>query len=97
MERTRYQRHSSCLRFQMFGVEAYSFLPDDQSDGRDLARYSETGHRRLHPFGDQSLVKLIQWPSTAAGPRRRSFDDVLEIVVAVFDEPAEFHGLLGTS
>ena len=81
----------------MFGVEAYSFLPDDQSDGRDLARHSETGHRRLRPFGDQSIVKIIQGTSTATGPRRRTFENVLEIVIAVFIEPTKLHWFLGTS
>src|SRR5215469_12628237 len=30
-------RHSSCLWFQMPGVEAHSFLPDDQRDGGDFS------------------------------------------------------------
>ena len=81
----------------MFGVEADSFLPDDQSNGGDLARYSETRHRRLRPFGEQSIVKLIQGPSTAADPRRRTFENVLEIVIAVFIEPTKLHWFLGTS
>jgi len=81
----------------MFGVEADSFLPDDQSNGGDLARYGETRHRRLRPFSEQSTVKLIQGASTAAGPRRRTFEDVLEIVIAVFIEPTKLHWFLGTS
>ena len=97
MERTLYQRHLSCLRFQIFGVEAHSFLPDDQSDGRNLARHSETGHRRLRPFGDQSIVKIMYGPSTATGPRRRTFENVLEIAIAVSIEPTKLHGFLGTA
>jgi hypothetical protein len=34
------ERPSSCLLFQMFGVETDSFLPNQQSDGGDLARQS---------------------------------------------------------
>jgi hypothetical protein len=45
-------RRSSCLLFQMFGVETHSFLPDDQGDRRDLARQGETRHRGLHPSSD---------------------------------------------
>src|ERR1700746_3014062 len=30
-------RHSSCLWFQMLGVEAHSSLPDDQYDGSNLS------------------------------------------------------------
>jgi len=45
-------RRSSCLLFQMFGVETDSFLPHQQSDRRDLARQSEARHRGFHPSGD---------------------------------------------
>ena len=31
------QRHSSCLWFQILGVEAYSLLPDNQYDGGNLS------------------------------------------------------------
>jgi DNA-binding XRE family transcriptional regulator len=44
-------RRSSCLLFQMFGVETHSFLPNQQSDRRDLARQGKTRHRRFHPSG----------------------------------------------
>ena len=44
-------RRSSCLLLQMFGVETNSFLPNQQSDGRDLARQGEARHRRFHPAG----------------------------------------------
>src|ERR1700676_3546941 len=40
MERIR-SRHSSCLCFQMFGVEAHSFLPNNQRDGCNLPRQSQ--------------------------------------------------------
>src|SRR5882724_5387868 len=32
-----FTQRSSCLRFQIVGVEADSFLPQDQDDGGDLA------------------------------------------------------------
>ena len=60
-------RRSSCLRFQMFGVETSSFFPNEQRDGRNLARQGEASHLRLHPFGEQCLVKILQRSGTTAG------------------------------
>src|SRR2546422_5242124 len=51
-------RRSSCLPFQVFGVETFSFLPQGQSDRRDLARQGETGHRGPHPFGEQRGLEI---------------------------------------
>ena len=45
------QRHSSCLWFQMLGVEAHPFLPYDQYDGGNLSGQSQTCHLRPHAFG----------------------------------------------
>src|ERR1700722_10743923 len=64
-------RRSSCLLFQMFGVETDSFLPNDQSDGRDLAR-----HRWLHSLGYQRGVELLERSRNGSGPRRGSLEDV---------------------
>jgi hypothetical protein len=33
-----FPKHSSCLWFQMLGVERHSFLPDDQRNRRNFAR-----------------------------------------------------------
>src|SRR5512140_2956604 len=57
-------RRSSCLLFQMFGVETRSFLPYDQSNGCNLACQGQTRHGGLHPFGNESLVELLKGPST---------------------------------
>src|SRR4029077_5845867 len=35
--KTFFTRRSSCLWFQMFSVETHSFLPNQQSDGSNLA------------------------------------------------------------
>ena len=73
-------RRSSCLRFQLFGVETFSFLPKCQSDGRNLARQGQTRHRRLHSFGQQSLDRN-RWNGPAAqlarvaAPLNRSLSD----------------------
>src|SRR5215470_17418466 len=47
MERTLSQRRSSCLLFQMIGVETYLLLPDDQ---RDRGKLSRQGQRAIVGF-----------------------------------------------
>ena len=59
--------HSSCLWFQISGVEAYSFLPDDQGDRGDFACQGQPRHLRLYSFADQSSVKLLQRPRLGSG------------------------------
>src|SRR6516165_5688240 len=76
-KRTLGPRRSSGLWFQVFAVETRSFLPDDQSDRRDPASQGETSHRRLHPLGQQTFVKLVQGPGGTAGPNRRALEDRL--------------------
>jgi hypothetical protein len=66
-ERTLCQRRSSCLLFQMFGVETYLLLPDDQGDRGNLPRQGKTRHRWLAPFGKQGFVEIVERSSTAAG------------------------------
>jgi hypothetical protein len=39
----------------MFGVETDSFLPNEQSDRRNLARQGEPRHRRFHSSGNLEL------------------------------------------
>jgi len=56
-------RRSSCLRFQKFCVEMFSFFPKCQRDGRDLTCEREASHIRLHPLGQQSCVKVLQGPA----------------------------------
>src|SRR5260370_10898261 len=76
MERTLCQRRSSCLLFQMLGVETCSFLPDDQRDRGNLPRQGEASHRWAHPLGKQSLVKIVERSGGNAGRRtwiRREF------------------------
>jgi hypothetical protein len=41
-------QRSSCLRFQIVGVEADSFFPQDQNDGGDLARHRKADHLWAH-------------------------------------------------
>ena len=51
-ETTRCLRRSSGLWFHTLGIKMRSFLPNRQSDGRNLACQGETSHRRLHSLGE---------------------------------------------
>jgi len=55
-----HQRHSSCLRFQILGVEARSFLPDMQGDRSNLPGQGQARHLRSHALGQQSPVELLE-------------------------------------
>ena len=79
----------------MFGVEAHSFLPNDQSDGRDLARQGQTRHRGLHSPGYQTGVELLKRSRDGSSAGRGTLEDVFQIVIVVDVEPAngqEFPG-----
>src|SRR5580658_6237994 len=79
----------------MFGVETHSFLPNDQSDGRDLARQGEARHRWLHPSGYETGVELLKRSSDGSGPGRGTLEDIFQIVIVVGVEPTngqEFPG-----
>ena len=52
IERTLRQRRSSCLWFQIVGVETYLLLPDDQRDRGNLPRQSQARQRGLPPLGE---------------------------------------------
>ena len=47
MGQTLSQRRSSCLWFQIIGVETYLLLPDDQGDRGNLPGQGQAGHRGL--------------------------------------------------
>src|SRR5512142_1707134 len=53
-----FTQRSSCLRFQIMGVEADSFLPQDQDDSGDLARHGKADHLRAHALVEQNLSKV---------------------------------------
>src|SRR5260370_833583 len=88
-------RRSSCLLFQVCSVETHSFLPHDQSDGGDLARQSQTCHRWFHSFGKESRVELLEGPIDSSGPNGCTLEDIFQIVVMIFVEPADGYDLLG--
>ena len=67
----------------MFGVETNSFLPNDQSDRRNLARQREPRHRRLHSSGYQSGVKFLERAGDGSGPDRGTLEDIFQIVIVI--------------
>src|SRR6267378_1416231 len=58
VERTLCQRRSSCLLFQIVGVETYLLLPDDQRDRGNLPRQGQARHCGLPSLSQQSLVEI---------------------------------------
>src|ERR1700747_1315387 len=52
IKRTLSQRRSSCLLFQIVGVETYLLLPDDQGDRGNLPRQGQARHRGLPPLSE---------------------------------------------
>ena len=80
--------HSSCLWVQISGVEAYSFLPDDQGDRCDFACQGQPCHLRLYPFADLSIVKLLERPGLGGGNCRGTLEQIFEIVIVILVESA---------
>src|ERR1700693_5215039 len=79
----------------MFGVETNSFLPNEQSDGRDLARQGEPRQMWLHASGDAGLVKVLERSHGRGGSRRCTLEDIFQIVIMVDVKPADGQDLLG--
>ena len=90
------RRRSSCLRLQMFSVETFSFLPECQRDGRDLACERETCHIGLHSLGQQSFVKVLQWSGATTGAHGRTLEDLLHLVVVILVQAPDQLRLFGT-
>ena len=81
-------RHSSCLWFQISGVEALSFLPDMQGDRSNLPGQGQAGHLRPHPFSQQGREELVKRPGFTGGDNGCTLKQVLQIVIVVFVQPA---------
>ena len=80
----------------MFSVEMRSFLPEDESDRRNLSRQCEARHGWLHPFPEQALVKILEWSLLATGHVGRTLKDVFHIVIMILIEPTKLLWFLGT-
>src|SRR5258706_3910202 len=79
----------------MFCVETNSFLPNEQSGGRDLTRQGEARQMWLHASGDAGLVKVLERSHGRGGSRRCTLEDIFQIVSMVDVEPAYRQELLG--
>src|ERR1019366_6053881 len=90
-----FQRHSSCLWFQMLSVEADSFLPDDQNDRCNFACQRETRHLRADSLGNQGCVKLLERPRLGGSDDGCALENVFEIMIVIAVEPAQRYLLLG--
>ena len=72
-----------CLWLQLLGVEAFSFLPNAQGNGSDLARQRQARHRRLHAFGQQTFIELTEGAVDNAGRRRRTLETAARVLQAL--------------
>src|SRR5271169_3965803 len=89
------QKHSSCLWFQMLGVEAHSSLPHDQYDRGNLPGQGQPRHFLSYAFGQQSRVELPERTGLGCGDDRRTLEQILQIVIAIRVQPANLSLLLG--
>src|SRR5258706_10398436 len=74
---------SSCLWFQIVGVETDLLLPDHQRDRGNLPPQGHARHRGLPSLGQQSLIEIAEWSTTAADSCCCTLKDVFEVVVVV--------------
>src|SRR5712671_7947651 len=88
------QKHSSCLWFQMLGVEAHSSLPHDQNDGGNLPGQGQPRHFRSHAPGQQFRIELRERTGLSRGDNRRTFEQILQIVIVISVQPANLDLLL---
>ncbi len=90
------QRHSSCLWFQMLGVEARSSLPHNQCDGGNLSGQGQTRHLRPDALGQQCCVELLKWSGFVRCQDRRTLKQIFQIVIAVLVQSANRDLFLGS-
>src|SRR5215467_10077128 len=89
-------RRSSCLLFQMFSVETYSFLPNQQSDGSDLACQRKSRHRGFYSSRQTRFIEILERSGCRRSQGGRSFEDVFQIMVMVAVQSADGQGLFGS-
>ncbi len=80
----------------MFGVETDSFLPDEQSDRRDLACQRQAGHGRLHPFGQQRAIEIVKRTRGVARLGSGTFEDAFQIMIVILVKTAQRRRLPGS-
>src|SRR3984957_9612238 len=90
------QGHSSCLWFQIFGVEAHCSLPYDQHNRGHLSGQGQACHLRSHPFGHQGCVEFLERTRFDRSDGRCTLKQVLQIVIAVSVQSANRYLLPGS-
>src|SRR5215472_11211586 len=80
----------------MCRIETHSFLPNEQSDRRNLARQSKPCHVRLHSPRHASFVKVFKRPTVTSRPGGGALEDVFQIMVVIAVQSADGRGLPGT-
>ena len=93
----RIERHSSCLWFQMLGVERNSFLPNDQYDRRNFTGQREPCHFRPHSLGDQSGVKFLQRTGFRGSDDGCPLKNIFQFVIVIAIEAAQRDLFFGRS
>ncbi len=76
-------RRSGSSRFQFFGVEVFSLLPQSQRDRCNLACQRQPCHGWLDAFGEGSLVKVLEWSGLYARPGRSGFKQYFQIMIVI--------------
>src|ERR1700692_4258597 len=79
----------------MFSVETDSFLPNQQSDGRDLTRQREARHRGFHAFSHASLVEILERPANSSSTGGCTLEDIFQIVIVIFVQSVDGQDFLG--
>src|SRR5260370_4035913 len=79
---------SRCLSSIIVCNNEHSFLPDGQSDGRDLARQGEARHPVVSSLWQPK-------PRGNSGKAGRTLEEIFQIVVMIFVEPADGNDFLG--
>jgi hypothetical protein len=71
----------------MLGVEAHSFLPDEQRDCGHLARQSQPRHFRPDSLGHQRIVKFFKRASLRSGHGGGTLEWMLQFVIVIAIQP----------
>src|ERR1700731_1598654 len=95
-KRTLCQRRSSCLLFQIVGVETYLLLPNDQRDRGNLPRQGQARHRGLPSLSQQSLGEIVYGSRSGACPHSCTLEKIFEVVVVIPVETAQCDGFVRT-
>src|ERR1039457_3770097 len=80
---TELREHSSCLWVQITGVEANSFLPDEQRDRCAFACRSQPRPFAPCSYSHLRSVKLLERAGLGGGNCRGSLEPIFQIVIVI--------------